>query len=441
MSGINVQIGVNNMSIRKFFVVDTSVLLYDMKSIHSFPGNEVVIPLIVLDELDRQKEKPGLLGESARYVNRFLDHLRALGDLNKGILLKDNDQTIRVELGIASNKDLKGLDPSRGDNQIILTSLLLKQKNPETQVKVITKDINLRVKCDAVGLEAEDYFKDDIEIQNHYTGWTELKLSKDKIDEFYSSESNSVEITNEDIFENQFIVSSLGQQSLLAIHKNGILKPLVHKIDHVMKCVPRNKEQRFAIESLLDPSIPLVTLTGLAGSGKTFLTLMAALEGLHHGRYKRIVITRSLQPVGRDIGFLPGSLEEKMHPWLAPIFDNVRHAFKDLSYFEVQMQKGQIEVAPLSFIRGRTFPDSFVLVDEAQNASIHELKTIVTRVGENSKIVLLGDTDQIDTPYITRKSSGLSIVSEKFKNSSLHAHVHLPRGQRSNLATEASRLL
>ena len=426
------------MSDRKYFVVDTSVLLYDMKSIHSFPGNEVVIPLIVLDELDRFKEKPGLIGESARYVNRFLDDLRALGDINKGILLEDNGQTIRVELRSAENKDLKGLDPSRGDNQIILTSLLLKNENPETLVKVITKDINLRVKCDAVGLQAEDYFKDDIDTENHYSGWKDVDLNKDQIDYFYSDNKLKLE---GDFFENQFVVAANGQQSMLAIFKDGSLRPLTHKIEKVMKCTPRNKEQRFAIEALMDPDIPLVTLTGLAGSGKTFLTLMAALEGLHDGVYKRIVITRSLQPVGRDIGFLPGTMEDKMDPWLAPIFDNVRHAFKDTSYFQVQLQKGQIEVAPLSFIRGRTFPDSFVLVDESQNATIHELKTIVTRVGENSKIVLLGDTDQIDTPYITQKSSGLSIVSEKFKRSILHAHVHLPRGQRSNLATEASRLL
>jgi len=425
------------MNDRKIFVIDTSVLLYDMKSIHSFPGNDVVIPLMVLDELDRFKEKPGLIGESARYVNRFLDQLRELGDINKGIILVDNDQSIRVELRATENNKLKGLDLSKGDNQIILTSLLL-QEESKTKVKVITKDINLRVKCDAVGLKAEDYFKDDLESEGDYVGWTEIHLTKKQIDLFYSQ--NTLKI-NEELLENQFVVATNGQQSLLAIHQGGWINPLVQKIEKTMALVPRNKEQRFAVESLLDPDIPLVTLTGLAGSGKTFLSLMAALEGLQEGIYQRIIITRSLQPVGRDIGYLPGDMDEKMAPWLAPIFDNVRHAFKDTTYFQAMMQKGQIEVAPLSFIRGRTFPDSFVLVDESQNASIHELKTIVTRVGENSKIVLLGDTDQIDTPYITRKSNGLSIVSEKFKNSPLHAHIHLPKGQRSNLATEASRLL
>ena len=426
------------MSDRKIFVIDTSVLLYDMRSIHSFPDNDVVIPLMVLDELDRFKEKPGLIGESARYVNRFLDQLRDLGDINKGILLVDNGQSIRVELRAPSNGKLKALDLSRGDNQIILTSLLLKEES-KSVVKVITKDINLRVKCDAVGLKAEDYFKDDLECEGKFVGWTDVDLSKSQVDSFYLN--GELEASPDDFLENQFIVGGHGQQSMIGIYRAGLIKPLVQKIERTINLVPRNKEQRFAVEALLDPNIPLVTLTGLAGSGKTFLSLMAALEGLSGDLYKRIVITRSLQPVGRDIGFLPGGVEEKMDPWLAPIFDNVRHAFKDTTYFQAMMQKGQIEVAPLSFIRGRTFPDSFVLVDESQNASIHELKTIVTRVGENSKIVLLGDTDQIDTPYITKKSNGLSIVSEKFKNSPLHAHIHLPKGQRSNLATEASRLL
>jgi PhoH-like ATPase len=392
---------------------------------------------MVLDELDRFKDKPGLLGESARYVNRFLDDLRNQGNINHGILLPDSHQSIRVELRTTENKP-QGFDPNRGDNQIILTALLLQEKNEDSEVKVITKDINLRVKCDAVGLMAEDYFKDDLDVDGLYNGWTKLDLSKNDIDEFYAENKLAVDT---ELFENQFIVAGSGQQSLLAIHREGNIFPLNQNISQVIKLIPRNKEQRFAVEALRDPRIPLVTLTGLAGSGKTFLSLMAALEGLQEERYKRIIITRSLQPVGREIGYLPGGLEEKMDPWLAPVFDNIRHAFKDTSYFNLMMQKGQIEVAPLSFIRGRTFPDSFVLVDESQNASIHELKTIVTRVGENSKIVLLGDTDQIDTPYITKRSNGLSIVSEKFKRSENHAHVHLPRGQRSNLATEASRLL
>ena len=191
-----------------------------------------------------------------------------------------------------------------------------------------------------------------------------------------------------------------------------------------------------------------MTLTGLAGSGKTFLSLMAALNctkggtiGESLGVKKRLVITRTLQPVGRDLGYLPGSMEDKMAPWLAPIMDNVRHAFNDLSYFQHMIAKGDIEIAPIPYIRGRTFTDAFIIVDEAQNATIHELKTIVTRVGQNSKIVLLGDVDQIDTPYIDKRSNGLSIVIDRFRKSRLAAHVHLSKGQRSDLATEAGKIL
>ena len=204
---------------------------------------------------------------------------------------------------------------------------------------------------------------------------------------------------------------------------------------------PRNKEQKFALDLLTRESLPLVTLTGIAGSGKTYLTLAAAISGLHEERYKRVVITRSIQPVGRDIGYLPGDINEKMAPWLFPIADNFREIFSDVTYFELMKDKGKIEIAPLSHIRGRTFNDSFIIVDEAQNATIHELKTIITRVGQNSKLVLLGDTDQVDTPYIDSLSNGLTIVIEKFKDAPLAGHIGLTKGERSKLATLASRII
>ena len=260
------------------------------------------------------------------------------------------------------------------------------------------------------------------------------------------------------IQENLFVISkSAPQKSFLGVHKEGEIKKLVHKIDGLFQVEPRNSEQRFAVEALLDPHIPLVTLTGLAGSGKTFLALMAGLYGLKGGQtqigkqlhdagvvsagYERLIITRTLQPVGRDLGYLPGSMDDKMQPWLMPIMDNVRHAFKDVSYFKMMMEQGEVEVAPIPYIRGRTFNNAFVIVDEAQNATIHELKTIITRMGMGSKIVLLGDIDQIDTPYIDRQSNGLSIVIDRFQKSKLGAHVNLSKGQRSGLATLASEIL
>jgi PhoH-like ATPase len=213
------------------------------------------------------------------------------------------------------------------------------------------------------------------------------------------------------------------------------------RINDMVRVSPRNKEQKFALNLLTDSDIQLVSLTGIAGSGKTYLTLMAALSGIYNDKYSRIIITRSMQPVGKEIGFLPGSLEEKMAPWMSPIVDNFRCNFKDITYFEIMCEKRQIEVAPLTYMRGRTFNDSFIIVDEAQNATIHELKTIITRVGDNSKVVLLGDVEQIDTPYIDTLSNGLTVVAEKFKNSKFTGHVTLTRGERSPLATLASKIL
>ncbi len=433
---------------RKIFIIDTSVLLYDKTSIHSFTGNDIVLPMAVLEELDRFKDKPGLLGESARYVNRFLDDLRSVAIQDGWKLVEGTDHRYAFDTSSDnSHKAAKSLDRSLNDNKIIMCALRTMDENKETKVTVITKDINLRVKCDALGVKSEDYYKDHIEAGlGDYKGHSELIMSDSQVDEFYE---NKKLLDDFELDPNMFVIAKGNQgKSFLAKNKNNVLRPLVHEMCSLYKVDPRNSEQRFAIEALLDPEIPLVTLTGLAGSGKTFLSLMAALNCTQGGQIaeqlgmkKRLVITRTLQPVGKDLGYLPGSMEDKMAPWLAPIMDNVRHAFNDLTYFNHMISKGDIEIAPIPYIRGRTFSDAFVIVDEAQNATIHELKTIITRIGQNSKIVLLGDVDQIDTPYIDKRSNGLSIVIDRFRKSRLGAHVHLSKGQRSDLATEAGKIL
>ena len=439
------------MSKRKTFVLDTSVLLYDKTSIHSFPGNDVVIPLKVLDELDRFKDRPNLLGESARYVNRYLDDLRKSGSLYEKVQIANSDQTVRIETRSEKNIELPdGLDPQSGDNIIVATALYLAQEGGDGPLIVVTKDINLRVKCDALGLHAEDYFKDHVELlteedgQRGYTGQVELKLTEQQIDTFFST--GTVKVDQKNLNPNQLIVGKNGNQSLLGVYKDGEIRKIgnpENAISSLISIEPRNKEQLFALWLLTSPDVPLVSITGIAGSGKTFLTLMAGLAGISQGdrKYERIIVTRSIQPVGRDLGFLPGDMNDKMSPWLAPILDNVRHAFKDIAYFDIMKQKGEVEVAPLAYIRGRTFNNSFVIVDEAQNATIHELKTIITRIGKGSKIVLLGDTDQVDTPYIDSFSNGLTVTVEKFKDHKLAGHITLVKGQRSDLATAASNIL
>jgi PhoH-like ATPase len=433
------------MKKRKLLIIDTSVLLYDKESIHSFPENDVIIPLIVLDELDKFKEKPGLLGESARYVNRYLDNLRSKGRLDVGVEIDDSKQTIRVvPFNCKLNNHLL-LDDTRGDNLIIASALSLVDSEPDRTIKVITKDINLRVKCDALGIAAEDYYKDYLseeETEDTFTGISEVHFTNDQIELLY--QDGKIEC-DECLFPNSYVVCKGSSESISAIavfrDKNVHLLKGLDTRESETSVRPRNKEQKFALHALRDDSVPLVSLTGLAGSGKTFLTLMAGIDDLYENKYERIVVTRSIQPVGRDLGYLPGDINEKMAPWLSPLLDNFRHHFKDKVYFEMMLEKGEIEIAPLSYIRGRTFNNVYLIVDEAQNASIHELKTIITRLGDQSKVVLMGDTDQIDTPYIDKRSNGLAIVVEKFKTSSLSAHVHLKRGERSAIATYASKVL
>ncbi len=438
---------------RKIFILDTSVLLYDGRSIHSFPRNDVVLPLVVLDELDRFKDKKGLIGENARYVNRYLDELRKKGSLHKGIMIEDTKQSIKVQLS-GFDKVPVGLDPDNPDNKII-SSVLQCDNEYNQKVIMVTKDINFRVKCDSLGVASEDYYKDRI-IQHQeesYKGFSDVFLPfPDHIDDLYNNEvtAECIEDLTESLgrrpYENEYLCIKHEKQSYLGVWSEGTINRVLSDNDlddGFVGIRAKNREQLFALNALHNDDIPLVSISGLAGSGKTFITLMAAMSALNANKYQRIVITRNIQPVGKDIGFLPGDMNDKMLPWMAPIMDNFRHGFKDkdLSYFNAMREKCVIDVAPLSFIRGRTFSDTFLIMDEAQNATIHELKTVITRMGSNSKIVLLGDVDQIDTPYIDSLSNGLTIVAEKFKDEKVAAHVQLKKGERSYLSSIAAKII
>tara|TARA_B100000900_G_C20582176_1_gene717973 strand:+ start:101 stop:1441 length:1341 start_codon:yes stop_codon:yes gene_type:complete len=440
---------------RKTFILDTSVLLYDKCSIHSFPGNNVMLPLVALDELDRFKDKKGVIGENARYVNRYLDKLREKGNLHSGITIEDDQKIIVALTGF--DQVPVGLDPTAPDNQMISLCLKMSHEKP-SPVIMVTKDINFRVKCDALGIKSEDYLKDRILLKDSefYKGYITIDVDDASIiDMFYEAGdvvedklliTQAREYMDRDFYENEFFSLRFGKQSYLGRYFKGKIKKVKQsdEIDFgIVGIEDRNREQLFAMNLLKDDDVPLVTITGLAGSGKTFLTLLTAIGDLHSGKYQRIVITRNVIPVGRDIGFLPGDMNDKMMPWMAPIMDNFRQGLKDkdLTYFNVMKDKGDIEIAPLAFMRGRTFKDTFLIMDESQNSTIHELKTVITRIGENSKIVLLGDIDQIDTPYIDSHSNGLTIVAEKFKNESIAGHVQLKKGERSYLSSIAAKII
>lgn len=441
--------------LRKTFVVDTSVLLYDKFSLFNMKGNDIIIPLVVLEELDKFKTREGILGEFARFFNRFLDDLRKEGTLYNGIYLEDKDISIRVSSDFTWD-GLDGLDKTQNDNKIIANANYFKSLD-QNKVVVISKDINLRVKCDSVGINANDYYADYEFIQkdNLHQGHEEILVDPDLINRAYSGNHLKLDCeetlsqlnkNKNELSENEFFIlksNNGNNQSCLLIKKENKLIVIENKkeIFRKVNIEPKNKEQIFALNLLLDENISLVSLTGVPGSGKTYLALMTALKFIEKNKKKRIIFTRPIQTVGKDIGFLPGDLNEKMSPWLSPIVDNFRNQFGDLSYFEMMMEKGQIDVAPLSHIRGRSFNDAIIIVDEAQNATVHELKTVITRTGKNSKIILLGDIEQVDLPYINKYSNGLTLVIEKLKDVPLTGHVNFTKGYRSELANVAAEKL
>lgn len=433
---------------RKLFVVDTSVLLYDKNAIFNMKGNDIIIPLVVLEEIDKFKAREGLLGEYARFINRFLDDLRDIGSLNEGVYYEKSDVNIKVSSDSCWD-GLEGLEKNYNDNVIISNANHYVKINNEKypKITVITKDINLRVKCDAVGISAGDYYADYEFVQedNLYQGHIDLLVDPELINRAYSGSHLKLKSDLEDypecqsMVENEFISlrsNSGNSQSCLMMRRGDNLVILESKQElyKQSEIEAKNKEQIYALELLLNEDIPLVTLTGIPGSGKTYLALMTALKFIEKETKKRIIFTRPIQTVGKDIGFLPGTINEKMTPWLAPIVDNFRNQFGDLTYFDMMMERGQIDVAPLSHIRGRSFNDAIIIVDEAQNATVHELKTVITRTGKNSKVILLGDIEQVDLPYVSKYSNGLTIVIEKLKEESLTGHVNFKKGYRSELA-------
>ena len=433
---------------KKTYVLDTSVYLTDSNCINSFGNNDIVIPLKVLEEIDNHKKRQDSVGSQARSIIRNLDALRDKGSLSKGVRIEKGMGAVRV----ASYNPLclpDDLDLDDSDNQIIATALSEQEIAPKTRkVVVVSRDINMRVKCDALGLLTEDYQAEQVveSSEGLYTGRAEILVDEQVIDQFYAGGDISIRKDEYLLYPNQFVMlisNSNDKKTALArfINYSTPLQKIIKSSAKVWSTNPRNKEQQFAFELLMDPSVPVVSLVGKAGSGKTLLALAAGLEQTFNKNslYKKIVVTKPVEPVGKDIGFLPGSMEEKMMPWLAPIQDNLQFLMgDDKATLEMYMDKGQIEVEAMTFIRGRSISNAFIVIDEVQNMTQHEIKTVLTRVGEGTKIVLTGDIEQIDNVYIDATNNGLSYVVERLKEEDLTGHVTLLKGERSMVATIAA---
>jgi PhoH-like ATPase len=430
-------------------VLDTSVYLTDSQSIYNFKNNDIVVPLKVLDEIDKHKKRQDSVGVQARNIIRIFDQLRDRGNLFKGVRLRKGQGILIVRKynPFCLPDDLELED---SDNQIIATALTSKSENPKRKVVLVSRDINMRVKCDALGIDTMDYDLEQVvdDPEGLYSGTQTLSVPDSFVEGFYS-DSVFLDEKHGKFYPNQFIMlSSKENEKKTALAKfKGYGLPL-RRVSTLKSTIwgvrGRNKEQTYALDLLMDPSIPVVTLVGQAGSGKTLLALCAALEQTFGSepQYKKIVVTKPVQPVGKDIGFLPGTMEEKMLPWLAPIQDNLQYLFgNDKMTLDMYANEGKIEVEAMTFIRGRSIANAFIIVDEVQNMTQHEIKTVLTRVGEGTKVVLTGDIDQIDNVYIDATNNGLTYVVERFKDQDISGHMTLTKGERSDVATIAAKIL
>jgi|TARA_R110000824_G_scaffold12307_11_gene54088 PhoH-like ATPase len=431
---------------KKSYVFDTSVFLTDAYAMNHYQDGNIIIPFKVLEEIDRHKKRQDGVGANARHIIRILDELREKGSLRDGIILENGCVIYVKNLDSFGAEIPSDLDISDADNEIIGIALREKVKNDNTIL--VSRDINMRVKCDSLGIKAEDYIAGQMvqAKENVYEGTLNEQVPDELVESFYSGQDIHLD-KDIKLYPNQFITleSDCFAKKTALVRNISVEQPL-RKVKEFKKGIwgvkARNREQRFVLDLMMDPDVPIVTLIGKAGCGKTLCALASGLEQvLEDQRYTRLVVTRPVEPLGRDIGFLPGTIEEKMRPWLSPIQDNLRYLMGDKHAFDMQLDRGVIEIEALTYIRGRSISDAFIIIDECQNTTVHEIKTILTRVGENTKIVLLGDIEQIDNIYIDETTNGLTYVIEKFKNHELAGHVTLRKGERSAVATLAAKVL
>jgi len=447
---------------KKNYVLDTSVYLTDAEAIYGFDNHDIFIPLKVLEEIDKHKKRQDAVGLNARKIIRILDEFREKGDLNKGVRISKGKGIAKVMSYGCLKESIQfppDLDLRIPDHTIIATALAVKVlsqefANPRKTI-VVSRDINMRVICDSIGIQSEDYIIESAvtSFSELYEGFVEHLVDDAVIDRFYSGEEIFIGIdeVRRKWYPNQYVMmvsnASPKKSALARFYGHHIpLKKIIYSEISDWKIKSRNKEQAFAIDLLMDPKVKIISLVGRAGSGKTLLAIAAGLQqtiGLRseQNHYSRLIVSRPIQPVGKDIGFLPGTMEEKMLPWLMPIQDNLKFLMGDRSSLEMYMEKGMIEIEALTYIRGRSIANAFMIVDEAQNLTMHEIKTIITRVGDGTKVVLTGDIEQIDNIYVNEISNGLAHTVEKFKEFPLAGHVTFKKGERSEVATLASKVL
>lgn len=440
-------------SSKKIFVLDTNVLLHDPQALFHFQEHDIVIPIVVIEEIDNFKKDQSEIGRNARNVSRQMDKLRAKGSLSQGVAL-DGGGSLKVDVAAHQSREANffTLDKHKADNQILACARELLNSRKE-KVVLVTKDTNLRIKADAVGLLAEDYTSDRVELEELYTGSVTWQVEPVQIEMLY--DGGVVPGEDRELHPNQFVTfvdqtndahTALGRYE----QSSGRVMPLRRMENPPWGVKPRNREQQFALDLLLDDSISVVTLLGKAGTGKTLLAIAAGLQQVvDDERYNRLLVSRPVMPMGRDLGFLPGDVGEKLRPYMQPIYDNLDFIVtanmemrRRSSMTPAQLEEGgYLSVEPLTYIRGRSIPNQYIIVDEAQNLTPHEVKTILTRAGEGTKIVLTGDAYQIDNPYVDSSTNGLSYLAEHFKQLDISGHVTLLKGERSTMAELASNLL
>ena len=434
---------------RKTFILDTNILIHDPYCIYNFRGNYVILPIYVIEEIDKLKRNQNTAIQ-ARLASRVLDEIRKEGSLFKGVELK-NDIFFRVEIKNDMKLLPEVLKKDVVDNYIISVTLGIKKDNPDKRVIIVTKDINMRIKADALGLEVEDYSTDKVDYTELYDGFYEVEVDSKTFGQYEKNgKMDFMDLGREDIIPtpNSFFKLNCKGNILTGRYENGKIKKFLLGDSSPWGLRARNDEQRFAMELLMDENIKVVTLVGGAGTGKTLLAIATGLElVVERKKYKKLLIARPIIPMGKDLGYLPGSEKEKLKPWMQPIFDNIDFLSeaKDDKTGEKVVEgleaMGILKIEALTYIRGRSIPRGLIIIDEAQNLTPLEIKTIVTRAGENTKIIFTGDPQQIDNPYLDSNTNGLTYLADRLKNEEIVGHITLKKGERSKLAEIAAKLL